>query len=71
MEQTKAILEGEDELQLARLTQHNVVGDLLVGTIFSYFAVNNIRNEIAGQRSNIVAYRAPSYGAFRTDITTS
>jgi len=71
MEQTKAILESEDDIQLATLTKHQVVGDLLGSTIFSYFALNNIQDEIAAQSANITTFRAPSYGAFRTDITTS
>ena len=71
LEQTKAILETGDELQLATLTKHQVVGDLLGGTIFSYFALNNVQDEIAAQSADIVTYRAPSYGLFRTDLTTS
>ena len=71
LEQTKAILETGDELQLATLTKHQVVGDLLGSTIFSYFALNNVQDEIAAQSADIVTYRAPSYGLFRTDLTTS
>ena len=71
LEQTKAILETGDELQLATLTKHQVVGDLLGGTIFSYFALNNVQDEMAAQSADIVTYRAPSYGLFRTDLTTS
>ena len=44
---------------------------LLGGTIFSYFALNNVQDEIAAQSADIVTYRAPSYGLFRTDLTTS
>ncbi|MFV0477076.1 MAG: hypothetical protein ACK5ME_04475, partial [Parahaliea sp.] len=71
MEATKTILESGDEVQLATLTKQQVVGDLMEGTIFSYFALNNVQDEIAAQSSNVTAYRVPSYGMFRTDIVPS
>ena len=71
LEQTKSVLETGDAIQLATPTKHQVVGDLLGGTIFSYFALNNVQDEIAAQSADIVTYRAPSYGLFRTDLTTS
>src|SRR5690606_20165862 len=38
LEATKAKLESNDDVQLATLTKHNLVGDLLYGTVFNYFA---------------------------------
>ncbi|MFT5592097.1 MAG: hypothetical protein ACI8SR_000454 [Oceanicoccus sp.] len=44
---------------------------MLEATIFSYFAMNNIQDDIAAQQAGIVNYRAPSYGKFSTSLTTS
>jgi hypothetical protein len=71
LEATKTILETGDEVQLATLTKQQVVGDLLEGTIFSYFALNNVQDKIAAQSIGITTYRAPSYGLFRTDVVPS
>lgn len=70
LEQTKAKLESEDEVQLATLTKHNLVGDLLYGTVFNYFALNDLQDQIAAQSSNILSYRLPSYGTFSTNLQT-
>jgi hypothetical protein len=45
-----------------------VVGDLIFGTIFSYFALNNVQDEIAAQTSGMVSYRAPSFGIFQAKL---
>ncbi|MEY8252212.1 MAG: hypothetical protein RPR91_07490, partial [Colwellia sp.] len=71
LESTKAKLESGDENQLASLTKQALVGDMLESTIFSYFAMNNIQDDIAAQQAGIVNYRAPSYGKFSTSLTTS
>jgi hypothetical protein len=55
---------------LQTLTKHDVVGDLIYGTAFSYFALNNVQDEIAQQSADIVSYRAPSYGLFTTSLDT-
>jgi len=39
--------------------------------LFSYFALNNIQDEVAAQQAGIVNYRAPSYGKFSTSLSTS
>jgi uncharacterized membrane protein YjfL (UPF0719 family) len=44
---------------------------MLEATIFSYFAMNNIQDDIVAQQAGIVNYRAPSYGKFSTSLTTS
>ena len=69
-ERTRDILETASETQLATLTKHDVVGDLIYGTIFSYFALNNMQDEIASQAAGVVSYRAPSYGVFTTTLET-
>ncbi|NVK36818.1 MAG: transglutaminase domain-containing protein [Gammaproteobacteria bacterium] len=71
LESTKAKLESADESQLADLTKQDLVGDMLEATIFSYFAMNNIQDDIAAQQAGIVNYRAPSYGKFSTSLSTS
>lgn len=70
LDQTKAKLESEDGVQLATLTKHNMVGDLLYGTVFSYFALNDLQDQIAAQSSIMLSYRLPSYGTFSTNIQT-
>ncbi len=70
LEATNAALESDDEAQLAGLTKHDLVGDLLYGTIFSYFALNNFQDEIAARSANVVTYRLPSYGTFSTSLQT-
>ncbi|MFY0699690.1 MAG: transglutaminase domain-containing protein [Bermanella sp.] len=71
LENTKAKLESADEAQLADLTKQDLVGDMLEATIFSYFVMNNIQDDIAAQQANIVNYRLPSYGKFSTSLATS
>ena len=44
---------------------------MLEATIFSYFAMNNLQDDIAAQQANIVSYRLPSFGKFSTSLTTS
>jgi transglutaminase-like putative cysteine protease len=70
LEATKAKLESNDDIQLATLTKHQLVGDLIYGTVFSYFALNDLQDRMAAQTSNILSYRLPSYGTFSTDIQT-
>lgn len=71
LEATKAKLESGDETQLADLTKQQLVGDMLESTIFSYFTMNNLQDDIAAQQAGIVNYRLPSYGKFSTSLTTS
>ena len=70
LEQTKAKLESNDDIQLATLSKHELVGDLLYGTVFNYFALNDLQDRIAAQSANIISYRLPSYGTFSTNLTT-
>lgn len=68
LESTKAKLESNDQAQLATLTKHEVMGDLIYGTIMSYFALNDVQDEIQAQPANMVTYRLPSYGIFSTSV---
>ncbi len=70
LEATKATLESKDDIQLATLTKHNLVGDLLYGTLFNYFALNDLQDKIAAQSANVLSYRLPSYGTFSTNLQT-
>jgi hypothetical protein len=70
LEATKAKLESADEVQLAALTKHNLVGDLLYGTVFNFFALNDLQDRIAAQSANMLNYRLPSYGTFSTNLQT-
>ena len=68
LENTKAKIEAED---FDNLTKQDLVGDLLYSTIFSYFALNNVQDDIAAKQANIINYRAPSYGIFKTNLQPS
>lgn len=70
LETTKAKLESANETQLATLTKHDLVGDLLYGTVFNYFALNDLQDRIAAQTANIITYRLPSFGLFTTNLKT-
>jgi len=71
LEITKAKLESGDNAQIGNFTKHQLVGDLLEATIFSYFAMNNIQDDVTAQQVGVVNYRAPSYGKFSTSLSTS
>jgi len=64
----EAIREELDSGQLATLEKHDVIGNLLHGTILSYFALNDVQEEIQAQSANMVTYRLPSYGIFSTSL---
>ncbi len=68
LETTKQKLESNDDGQLATLTKHDVIGDLIYATIMSYFALNDVQEEIQAQSANMVTYRLPSYGIFSTSL---
>ncbi|EDM46102.1 YD repeat protein [Marinobacter algicola DG893] len=68
LEETKLKLESRDSAQLAALSKQDVTGDLLHGTIMSYFAINDLQEEIQANSSNMVTYRLPSYGIFSTTL---
>lgn len=70
LDQTKAKLESADEMQLAAITRHHIVGDLLYGTVFNYFALNDLQDQIAAEGANTLNYRLPSYGTFSTNLQT-
>jgi hypothetical protein len=70
LEATKAKLESTDQVQLATLTKHHLVGDLLYGTVFNYFAMNDLQDQVAAQSAGILSYRLPSYGTFSTNMQT-
>ncbi|TKV69706.1 sugar-binding protein [Marinobacter panjinensis] len=68
LEETKVKLESRDSSQLATLSKQDLIGDLLHGTIMSYFAINDLQEDIQAQSSNMVTYRLPSYGIFSTTL---
>src|SRR5690554_1412951 len=66
MESTQQKINTQDYTNLGK--QH-LVGDLLYATILSYFALNNVQDAISAKQANMVTYKAPSYGIFKTNIT--
>jgi len=53
------------------LTKHNIVGDLFHATLTSYFALNNVQDQIAARAADVINYRGPSYGHFKSALQTS
>lgn len=41
-----------------------MVGDLLYGTVFNYFALNDLQDQITAKSTKLLSYRLPSYGIF-------
>ena len=68
---TKDELENGNEEAISALTTHDVFGDFLSSAIYAYFVINNAQDFYDSQKSNIVSYRAPSYGKFSTSLSTS
>jgi len=65
LEDTRAKLDAED---YTGLTKQQLVGDMLYSTILSYFALNDMQDQIGERQTNSVGYRAPSYGLFKTSL---
>ncbi|RYY02295.1 MAG: transglutaminase domain-containing protein [Gammaproteobacteria bacterium] len=70
LKKTKAKLENGNPTELDSLTGQDVVGDLLYSTIFNYFALNDLQDQISSQSSGILNYRLPSYGTFSSSLQT-
>ncbi|RYZ97930.1 MAG: transglutaminase domain-containing protein, partial [Moraxellaceae bacterium] len=68
LEQTKSRLESAEAAQLSVLTKQDLVGDLLYGTVFNYFALNDLQDQVAAKSSQVISYRLPSYGTFSTTL---
>lgn len=56
--------------ELDGVTKHEVVGDLLQATVQSYFAMNDIQDELLAQIAKGHIYRMPSYGKVSTHLET-
>jgi len=65
LENTQQKITAEDYTELGK----QQLVDLLYATILSYFALNNVQDDIAARQANMVSYKAPSYGLFKTNVT--
>jgi len=65
LESTQAKLTAED---FSDLGKQQLVGDLLYSTILSYFALNNLQDDLSARTAGMVSYKAPSYGLFKTNV---
>ncbi|MFV1873881.1 MAG: transglutaminase domain-containing protein, partial [Oleiphilus sp.] len=65
LETTQAQIEAED---YSTITKHKLTGNMLYSNVLSYFALNNVQDELAARSADIVTYRAPSLGLFRTQL---
>jgi len=70
IEASKSKLESDDLSQLANLSKHDLVGDLFHATLTSYFALNNVQDQIAARAADVFNYRGHSYGHFKSQLST-
>lgn len=54
--------------QLIGLTKHDLTGDMLQAGVQGYFSLNDAIDKIAAVTTNTIAYRAPSFGTFSTNL---
>lgn len=66
LEATEARL---DEPAPTGLGSHSVVGDMMQAAVYSYFAMNDLTNQLAASAGEGVVNRMPSFGAFETALT--
>lgn len=71
VEATRAILNSGDETQMAALTKSEVIGDMLFSAVYSYFALNNMQDQLQARLAKMINYRLPSYGLFSTSLQPS
>ncbi|QEI11601.1 transglutaminase-like domain-containing protein [Cellvibrio japonicus] len=69
LENVKNKLQGSDADQLNSISRHELLGNLLFGTVLNYFALNDLQDRLAAQNSNMLTYRLPSYGTFSTVVS--
>jgi hypothetical protein len=65
LETAQANIEAED---YTNITKHNLTGNMLYSNVLSYFALNNVQDELSARSADVVTYRAPSLGLFRTQL---
>ncbi len=65
MENTKSKIESSD---ISDMSKHDLLGDIVYSTIFSYFGLNDLQDQIAAESNDVVQYRAPSFGLFMTNV---
>ncbi len=66
----KAIFEAGDTSQASSIKKHDLVGGLLNATLHTYFATNDLQDQVDARNAGIISYRLPSYGTFSTNIVT-
>lgn len=71
LEIASAALENGDEGQLVSLAESDVMGDILYATLYSYFALNDLQDQIQSRVSGVVGYRLPSFGVFSTSLNVA
>lgn len=70
LESIDAVLASEDAEEIAKLTKNQIIGGTFYSTIFNYFAVNSIQDQIQANSMGVVTYRLPSFGVFGTSLQT-
>ena len=62
----ESTLEHIETNGISDVTKHDVTGKILHAGMLSYFAVNDIVNQMNGRMMGLVHYRMPSFGTFST-----
>ncbi|HEX7025757.1 MAG TPA: transglutaminase domain-containing protein, partial [Gammaproteobacteria bacterium] len=68
LEAAKAQLEANNP---EGLTRHGLTGNLLQTGVLSYFALNDVQDQMAAKSAGVVTNRLPSFGSFSTTVQTS
>ena len=71
VENTRDILQSEENSLIDALTPEKVIGSLFYSTIYTYLSLTNLQDNIQAQSVGIVNYRMPSYGVFSMSLQTS
>jgi hypothetical protein len=67
--QAQAIQTAVNGQQTNMLTKHDLVGVLLQVGVNSYFATNDVEDQIAARQAQVVANRFMSFGTFATNLS--
>ncbi|MGR5422396.1 transglutaminase-like domain-containing protein [Vibrio sp. PNB22_4_1] len=70
IQSAQEVLNNKDWDAIDKLTHHDLVGDMLFGTIMNYFSLNDIQDDIQSKRLGLVSHALPSFGVMSTAIST-
>ncbi|MFC3701701.1 transglutaminase domain-containing protein [Reinekea marina] len=66
----KKVGQDIEDTNITGLDKHLISGKILQSVLYSYFAFNNIHDELSSRNTGQLIYRAPSYGQFHNNINS-